>query len=95
SGKAGAVLQWHRPWDALEGHLIPHPDIEHALAVLSGRYIVELFIPAKALNGFDPQAHPDIVGNIFIRNWQPRIAFFWACSESSPPSKWGRIRLVR
>ncbi|UCF43024.1 MAG: hypothetical protein JSV99_10650 [Planctomycetota bacterium] len=95
SGEAGTVLQWHRSWDTLDEHLIPHPDIEHALAVLLGRYIVEIFIPAKALNGFDPQAHPNIAGNVFIRNWQPRIDFFWACTESNPPNKWGRVRLIR
>jgi hypothetical protein len=92
---AGTVIQWHNAWDTLEENLIPHPDVKHSLKVLSDGYTVELFIPAGALNGFDPQAHPDVAGNIFIRNWQPRIDYFWSCPESSEPNKWGRVRFFR
>ena len=94
-GEGGVIMQWHHDWDALEDNLVPHPDIECAFKSISDRYIVEMFIPAKVLNGFDPEGHPEMSGNIFIRNWQPRIDYFWACTEYSPPGEWGRIKLSR
>ncbi len=88
-------MQWHHSGDMLEENLIPHPDIKCAVKFASERYIVEMFIPAKVLSGFEPQAYPEIAGNVFIRNWQPRIDWYWACAEFGPPGEWGRIKLKR
>ena len=93
--EGGVVMQWHHNWDALEENLVPHPDIKYTVKFASERYIVEMFIPAKVLSGFEPQAYPEIVGNIFVRNWQPRLDYFWACTEFGPPGEWGRIKLKR
>ncbi|GAG37117.1 unnamed protein product, partial [marine sediment metagenome] len=51
----GTVMQWHHGGDMLEENLIPHPDIKRAIKGVSNGYIVEMFIPAKALNGFEPE----------------------------------------
>ena len=94
-GSGGTVMQWHHSGDMLEENLIPHPDIKRAVKSIPNRYIVEIFIPAKSLSGFEPKAHPEIAGNIFVRNWQPRIDWYWACTEFGQPSEWGRIKLKR
>ncbi|UCE99785.1 MAG: hypothetical protein JSV82_01595 [Planctomycetota bacterium] len=89
----GTVMQWHHSGDMLEENLVPHPDVKCTFKSLSDRYVVEMFIPSKALNGFEPQAYPVIAGNIFIRNWQPRIDWYWACNEFGAPGEWGRMKL--
>lgn len=89
----GTVMQWHHSGDMLDENLIPHPDIKCAVKDVSNGYIVEMFVPAKALNGYDPKGHPEIVGNIFVRNWQPRIDWYWACTEFGAPGEWGRMKL--
>jgi len=94
-GSGGTVMQWHHSGDMLEENLIPHPDIKCAVKSIPNRYIVEMFIPAKALSGFEPKLYPQIAGNIFIRNWQPRLDYFWACTEFGPPGEWGKIKLKK
>jgi len=94
-GSGGTVMQWHHSGDMLEENLIPHPEIKYAVKRISNRYTVEIFIPAKSLSGFEPKLYPQIAGNIFIRNWQPRIDWYWACTEFGPPGEWGRIKLKR
>jgi len=91
----GTVMQWHHSGDMLEENLIPHPDIKCAVKSVSNGYIVEMFIPAKALNGFEPEGYPEMAGNIFVRNWQPRVDWYWACTEFGRPGEWGKMELER
>lgn len=96
-GVAGVVGQWHRPGDALKDHLIPHPDIRQAARILPDRYVVEMFIPAKALNGFDPARQPTLAFNLHVRNFQHATDYFWSAPKEVltqlRPRTWGSIVL--
>ena len=91
----GTVMQWHHRGDALEGDRIPHPDIKHFFKKSAEGYTVEMFIPASVLNGFEPKANGEMSGNIFVRNWQPRIDWYWACGEFGQPGAWGKMKLIK
>jgi len=91
----GIIVQWHHRGDALEGDRIPHLDIKYFFKKGAEGYTVEMFIPAGALNGFEPKANSEMAGNIFVRNWQPRIDWYWACGEFGQPGKWGNMKLKR
>lgn len=96
-GIAGTVGQWHRDGDALKDNLIPHPDITKAVRIHPDRYVVEMFIPAKALNGFDPKNQPAMAFNIHVRNFQHAIAYFWSAPKEVMtqlrPNTWGNMYL--
>ncbi len=94
---AGIIGQWHRPGDALQDSLIPHPQIKNAARVLPGRYVVEMFIPNAAINGFDPVNQPAMAFNIHVRNFQHAISYFWSAPKEIMtqlrPSTWGHMYL--
>ncbi|HRK31522.1 MAG TPA: hypothetical protein PLD59_10625 [Tepidisphaeraceae bacterium] len=96
-GVAGVVGQWHRPGDALSDNLIPHPAIKDAVRVLPDRYVVEMFIPAAALNGFDPETTREISVNFHARNFQHAIEYFWSAPKEAVtqlrPNTWGTAYL--
>ena len=96
-GILGTAGQWHRPGDAIKDHLIPHPQIKTATRVRPDRYVVEMFLPASALNGFDPQQHPDLAFNIHVRNFQHATDYFWSAPKEVMtqihPNTWGQLKL--
>jgi hypothetical protein len=96
-GLLGTVGQWHRPGDTLKDNLIPQPDIRNAARVLPDRYVVEMFIPAKALNGFDPRHEPAMAFNMHVRNFQHAIDYFWSAPKEVMtqvrPNTWGLLYL--
>ncbi|MBC8105536.1 MAG: hypothetical protein H7Z14_03010 [Anaerolineae bacterium] len=96
-GIAGIIGQWHRPGDALTDHLIPHPDVKKAVRVLPDRYVVEMFIPAKALHGWDARKQPQMAFNIHVRNFQHAIDYFWSSPKEVMtqlrPNTWGPMYL--
>jgi hypothetical protein len=96
-GIAGTVGQWHRSGDALADHLIPHPDVKRAVRVLPDRYVVEMFIPGKALRGWNPREQPSMAFNIHVRNFQHATDYFWSAPKEVMtqlrPNTWGPVRL--
>ncbi|HVT89126.1 MAG TPA: hypothetical protein VHD56_09760 [Tepidisphaeraceae bacterium] len=96
-GLLGTVGQWHRPGDALKDNLIPHPDIRSAARVLPDRYVVEMFIPAKSMNGYDPHHQPVIAFNMHAHNFQQATDYFWSAPKEVMtqvrPGTWGTIYL--
>jgi hypothetical protein len=96
-GLLGTVGQWHRPGDALTDSLTPHPDVRSAVRVLPDRYVVEMFIPAKALHGFDPRHEPAMAFNMHVRNFEHATDYFWSAPKEMMtqlrPSTWGQIAL--
>jgi hypothetical protein len=96
-GVAGSVGQWHRPGDALKDHLLPDPDIQYNCRILNDRYVVEMLIPASSLKGWDPQHHPAMAFNIYVRNYQHAAAYFWSAPKEVQtqlrPKTWGSIYL--
>ncbi|MCC7352011.1 MAG: hypothetical protein IT446_15740 [Phycisphaerales bacterium] len=98
TGAAGTVGQWHRPGDALQDNLIPHPRIKSSVRILNDRYVVEMFIPADALYGFDPIGQPDMAFNVHVRNFQHATDYFWSAPKEIQtqlhPATWGTIHLM-
>jgi hypothetical protein len=96
-GIAGTVGQWHRSGDALAENLIPHPDIKKAVRVLPDRYVVEMFIPKKALHGWDARQQPAMAFNLHVRNFQHAIDYFWSAPKEVMtqlrPNTWGPMYL--
>lgn len=96
-GIAGVVGQWHRPGDALKGNLIPHPTIRCAVRVLSDRYVLEMFIPGKALHGWDPVKQPAMAFNVHASNFQHALDYFWSAPKEVRtqlrPCTWGSLYL--
>ncbi|HEX4054511.1 MAG TPA: sugar-binding protein [Tepidisphaeraceae bacterium] len=94
---AAVVGQWHRDGDALKDNLIPVPSIRRAVKILPDRYIVELFIPAKALHGYDPQREPTMAFNLDVRDYDTASNFFWSAPKSMRtelrPNTWGTLYL--
>jgi hypothetical protein len=97
-GLAGVVGQWHRPGDALKDNLIPHPDIHEAVRILPDRYVAEMFIPGKALHGWDPHHQPAMAFNMHVRNWQHALDYFWSAPKEVMtqlrPNTWGTLYLM-
>jgi hypothetical protein len=94
SDKGGTVVRWHQFGDALEGHLVPDPDVKYAVRFGPNRYILEMFVPASVLYGFDTVEQGEISGNLFVRNWQDSIDYYWLSTELMPPNSWGRLKLL-
>lgn len=96
-GLLGTVGQWHRPGDALQDNLIPHPQIRDAVRVLPDRYVVEMFIPGKALHGWDPRHEPVMAFNMHVRNFQQATDYFWSAPKEIMtqlrPNTWGLLYL--
>jgi hypothetical protein len=97
ASNAAIVGQWHRDGDALKDNLIPHPSIEKIVKILPDRYIVEMFIPAAALHGFDPARQPQLAFNFHVRDFNKAADFFWSAPKSSRtelrPNTWGNMIL--
>ena len=101
-GAAGVVGQWHRNGDALAESLVPHPKVIDATRVLPDRYVVELFIPAGSLTGFDAASLVKDGGtwsfNFNAHNFQTAIDYFWSAPKEVltqyRPNTWGTMRLL-
>jgi hypothetical protein len=56
-----------------------------------------MFIPAKALHGFDPQHQHTMAFNIHVRNFEDATDYFWSAPKEAMtqvrPSTWGTIEL--
>jgi agarase len=93
----GYVGQWHRPGDALKDSLIPDTAIRDQIRILPDRYVLQLFIPAASLNGFDPDNQPAMAFNIHVRNFEKAQDYFWSAPKEmrtqERPSTWGTIYL--
>lgn len=98
TGSNGVVGQWHSPGDAIKDNLVPHPDIKQVCRIHSNRYTVDMFIPAKALNGFDPVHHPTLAFNFHARDYQHALAYFWSAPKQvqtqAHPDTWGILNLL-
>ena len=98
TGSAGTVGQWHRPGDALNNNLIPHPLIKSSVRILNDRYVVEMFIPAGALYGYDPAIQTTMAFNVHVRNFQHATDYFWSAPKEIQtqlhPATWGTIHLM-
>ncbi|HMB94650.1 MAG TPA: hypothetical protein VKK61_01290, partial [Tepidisphaeraceae bacterium] len=98
-GVLGTVGQWHRSGDALSDNLIPHPSIRDVARILPDRYVVEMFIPAAALHGFDPRREPKLGFNIHVRNFEDATDYFWSAPKEVMtqirPNTWGTLDLDR
>jgi hypothetical protein len=96
-GNLGVVGQWARPGGFIKQSLIPHPKVREAVRILPDRYVVEIFIPGEALNGFDPVNEPTMAFNIHVRNFQHAIDYFWSSPKEVMtqlrPGTWGTIHL--
>jgi len=96
-GLAGTVGQLHRDGDALKDNLIPHPTIKQVCRIHPDRYVVEMFLPAKALNGFNPKQQPALAFNIHFRNFQHALDYFWSAPKDIltqfRPNTWGPVYL--
>jgi hypothetical protein len=97
-GLAGVVGQWHRPGDALKDNLIPQSNVHEAVRILPDRYVVEMFLPAKALHGWDPRHQPAMAFNMHVRNWQHALDYFWSAPKEVMtqlrPNTWGTLYLM-
>jgi hypothetical protein len=97
-GIGGTLGQWHAPGDALKAPLVPHPLAKSSVRVLPDRYVVEIFLPAAALNGFDPASHPSLAFNVHVRNYQHALEYFWSAPKQvltqALPSTWGTALLT-
>ena len=97
TGQLGVVGQWHRPGDAIADNLIPQPLIQQSTRLLPGRYVVEMFIPAAALHGWDPHNHPQMAFNLHVRNFHASTDYFWSAPKELTtqvrPDTWGTLVL--
>lgn len=93
NGVGGVVGRWHSPGDGLAGHQVPHPTAKHSIRVLPDRYVVEIFLPAAALNGFDPRQQPRMGFNVHVRDHQEALEYFWSAPKQvitqARPNTWG------
>jgi hypothetical protein len=96
-GLAGTVGQYHRDGDALKDNLIPHPSVKQVCRIFPDRYVVEIFIPGKALHGYDPRKQNALAFNIHFRNFQHALDYFWSAPNDVltqlRPNTWGPIYL--
>ncbi len=96
-GLAGVVGQWHRDGDAIADNIIPQTAIHQAARILPDRYVVEMFIPASALHGWDPQHEPKMAFNIHVHNFQHALDYFWSAPKEVMtqlrPQTWGILLL--
>jgi hypothetical protein len=96
-GLAGTVGQWHRDGDGLADNLIPHPAVKQVTRIFQDRYVVEIFIPGKALRGWDTAKHRALAFNIHFRNHQHALDYFWSAPKDVltqlRPNTWGPMFL--
>jgi len=93
----GVVGQWHREGDGLSDNLIPAPGVHQSTRVLPDRYIVEMLIPAKSLQGWNPAERPAMAFNIHVKNYERATDYFWSAPKEVMtqlrPDTWGNIAL--
>lgn len=97
-GEAGTVGRWHRNGDGLADHIIPHPLIRQAARVFPDRYVVEMFVPKEAIEGWDPTGKTLMGLNVQVRNFQNAIDYFWSAPRQVQtqlrPGTWGEMVLM-
>ena len=97
-GVLGVVGQWHRPGDAIKENMIPHPDVIQQARILPDRYVTEMFVPARVMHGWDPQASPEIAFNLHVRNFEVAADYFWSAPKELytqvRPNTWGTLVLT-
>src|SRR6202042_3329210 len=98
-GISGVVGRWHSPGDAIAHSRIPETQVKSVTRILSDRYVTEIFLPAAALNGFDPAHHPQLAFNIHVRNYQHATEYYWSAPKQvltqARPQTWGALYLSR
>ena len=96
-GNAGTVGRWHRKGDGLTASIIPARQVQQASRVLPGRYVVEMFIPASDLHGFDASGSTTMALNVGVKNFQTAIEYFWSAPKQVQthlrPGTWGTMNL--
>lgn len=94
-GSAGTVGRWHRQGDGLKTSIIPDREIRQASRVFPGRYVVEMFIPASELHGYDPTGVTPMALNVCVKNFQTAIEYFWSAPKQVQthlrPGTWGLL----
>lgn len=96
-GIGGVIGQWYVPGSAIHATLVPHPEAKSAIRVLADRYVVEIFIPAKALTGFDPAHQNGMAFNAQVRNYEQSAEYYWSAPKvvvtQARPNTWGTVYL--
>ncbi|HEX8916206.1 MAG TPA: sugar-binding protein, partial [Humisphaera sp.] len=96
-GVGGVVGQWHAPGDAIRATQLPLPGARVGVRVLKGGYTAEIFIPAKALNGFEPVKGNVLAFNASVRNYDEAAEYYWSAPKvvvtQARPNTWGTIYL--
>ncbi|HZL37291.1 MAG TPA: hypothetical protein VFC78_18370 [Tepidisphaeraceae bacterium] len=97
-GISGVVGQWHSAGDFAGRNLVPNPSIRSVTRILPDRYVTEIFIPAKALHGYDPEHQPQLAFNINVRDYQHAAESFWSAPKAvltqARPNTWGTLLLA-
>ncbi|MFT3788203.1 MAG: hypothetical protein QM770_18875 [Tepidisphaeraceae bacterium] len=97
-GSTGVVGRWHRNGDGLDAPRIPDPAVTEASRVFPDRYVVELFIPADQIKGFDPSGNTPMGFNFYARNFQNATEYFWSAPKEVQtqlrPGTWGEMILT-
>ena len=91
------VGQWHRDGDALSSSIVPQPLIKQSAKVVDGKYVIEMFIPAAAMVGYEPRTQPTLAFNVHAHNWQQATDYFWSAPKEvwtqTRPNTWGTLKL--
>ena len=97
-GASGVVGQWHRKGDALAASVAPQRLIRSATRILPDRYVVEMFIPAAALHGFDASGRSEMAFNFAAANFQSAVSYYWSAPKQvltqNRPNTWGHMVLM-
>ena len=98
-GIAGTVGRYKRDGDGLKESLIPHHDVRQVTRIFPNRYVIEMFIPARALSGWDPRNQPAMAFNIHVRNFQHALDYFWSAPKDVftqlRPNTWGPMYMEK
>jgi len=98
SAPAGGVVgQLHHAGDALKSNLIPDLAVQDIVRILPDRYVLQFFIPAASLSGFDPVNQPSMAFNMHVHNFLKAQDYFWSAPKSihtqDRPGTWGTLYL--
>jgi hypothetical protein len=89
--------QIHHAGDALGESLWPNPEVKVSEKIVKERAVLEVEIPSKALNGFDPIGQPAIAFDVLVHEQAHAIDYYWAAAPPAEPSlhprEWGTIYL--
>jgi hypothetical protein len=96
-GSTGTVGRWKRQGDGIDATRAPDPSVTEASRVFPDRYVVEMFIPASQLQGFDPTGNTPMALNVYARNFQTATEYFWSAPKEVQmqlrPGTWGILEL--